>query len=90
MIQSNDVNLIGVYWFKIIARDALNDLVNDTVRFKVTLTCTSTGIKAIFDAKTITQVSFTIKQDVITIPSPKYETAPKGCTFEPILLSLNT
>ena len=82
--------MAGVYWFKIIARDALNDLVNDTVRFKVTLTCTSTGIKAIYDAKTLTQISFTIKQDVISIPLPKYETTPESCNSEPILLSLNT
>ena len=40
--------------FKIIARDTLNDLENDSVRFKVTLTCTSTGIKAIYDDNTIT------------------------------------
>lgn len=53
-IQTNDVSLAGIYLFKIIARDTLNDLENDTVRFKLTLTCTSTGIKAIYDAKTIT------------------------------------
>lgn len=53
-IQTNDVSLAGIYWFKIIATDTLNDLVDDSVRFKVTLTCTSTGIKAIYDAKTIT------------------------------------
>jgi hypothetical protein len=82
--------LVGVYWFKIIARDTLNDLLNDTVRFKVTLTCTSTGIKAIYDAKTITQVSFTIKEEVISITLPKYEATPKGCTSEEIMLSLNT
>ena len=48
------MTLAGVYVFKIIAKDTFSNLVNDTVRFQVTLTCQSTGIKATYDSKTLT------------------------------------
>ncbi len=73
-----------------IARDTFNELVNDSVSFKVTLTCSSTGIKATYDSKTQTQISFTIKQEYVSIPIPYYESTPKGCTAEQILISLQT
>ena len=73
------MTLAGVYLFKIIAKDTFSNLVNDTVRFQVTLNCQSTGIKAVYDSKTLTQVSFTIKQDTISFPVPRYETTPKSC-----------
>ena len=79
-ISTNDPSQAGLYYFKLVATDIFSKTMNDDIKFTVTLTCAIKSIKPIYDSKTVTDVSFTIKKDTVNFYLPQYQVTPQGCS----------
>ena len=89
-IKINNPTDTGEYKFKVVAVEPVSGLVNEEIKFTLTLTCTT---RLFFNSEVnVNNVAYTVPADLnsepVRLTLPVYKTSPDYCLLQPYALTL--